>query len=225
MGYAIRDMSEGEINQISEYIAETKADIACLQESGAWGKWGNKIDSLLQAVYPYHDYMPHPGKSPDHLTLYSQYPIVSREQIPYDSGQNFSMAYVLNVEGEHVLVVNNHFESNKLSYGDKDVFGQMVHGKLSNDSAKTESRMLFGKLAEALKKRAPQADAVAAYIKKYLDKGMSVIVCGDFNDNPISYTRQKVAEADRLLCLSGKWPRFHLPPEQYVCAHRLYFLL
>ena len=209
MGFDSRHMEENEVNQIAEYVVESDADIVCLQESGKWGKWGQRIDSMLQARYPHYVATPHPGKSPDHLSVYSRFPVLSSEMIPFESNQNFSMAYVLNVNGERVLVVNNHLESNKLSYDDKDSFDLMTRGKLSNDSAKHETKHIFDKLAEALKKRAPQADAVASYIKNYRDKGMSIIVCGDFNDSPLSYTHRKVCDGlTDCYVSSGNGPGF-----------------
>jgi len=193
MGFDLGSMSDGEINQIAAYIAESKADIACLQESGLWGKHGNRIDSLLSAIYPYQDVTSN-KKGPDFLTLYSKYPIVSKEEIPIPADYNLSAAYVLDVRGERVLVVNNHLESTRISHGEKDVFDQMMHGKLSNEKAKTGWRHIFDKLVEGSKRRAPQVKVVADYVKKRLDKGMSVIVCGDFNDHPLSYCYRKMAE-------------------------------
>ena len=43
-------------------------------------------------------------------------------------------------------------------------------------------------------RRAPQADAVATFVKKHLDKNIPVILCGDFNDNPISYSYYTISK-------------------------------
>lgn len=52
--------------------------------------------------------------------------------------------------------------------------------------------MLIGKLAEASAIRAVQADSIARLVASY--KGGGIIVCGDFNDSPISYTHRVVGE-------------------------------
>ena len=52
--------------------------------------------------------------------------------------------------------------------------------------------MLVVKLGEATRKRALQAEAVADYIRQHRD--MSIILCGDFNDGPISYTHRTIAK-------------------------------
>ena len=67
----------------------------------------------------------------------------------------------------------------------------MVKGGLDRDSMKEESQLLLTKLATACERRAPQARAVAEYVERH--RGMPVILCGDFNDSPISYTRRTIA--------------------------------
>ncbi len=49
-------------------------------------------------------------------------------------------------------------------------------------------------LAQAVEIRAPQADSVANYIAKLKSRGASIIVCGDFNDHPLSYVHHTIAK-------------------------------
>ena len=60
--------------------------------------------------------------SRDVLTLYSKYPILSTERIPFDSDINLSVAYRIKVGKDTVLVVNNHLESNNMTKADKAGF-------------------------------------------------------------------------------------------------------
>ena len=58
---------------------------------------------------------------------------------------------------------------------------------------------LFGvarKIARASEPRAKQADIIADFINKNKDR--NIIVCGDFNDTPVSYTYQTIANAGNL---------------------------
>ena len=68
----------------------------------------------------------------------------------------------------------------------------MFHGDIERDTVKKQTQYIAGKLANAAKLRAPQARAVANYIKSHPD--YPIIVCGDFNDSPISYTHRTVAD-------------------------------
>ena len=51
--------------------------------------------------------------------------------------------------------------------------------------------MLLGKVSKAMVKRSRQAEAVHHYIESH--RRYPIIVCGDFNDTPISYVRRTIA--------------------------------
>lgn len=120
----------------------------------------------------------------------SKYPIVARERIDYVSKGNVSAAFKVKMDGDTVTVVNNHLETSGLSLADRAGFKDMVKGKAGSDTVRAESKRLAVKLGESAKIRAPQAEAVAEYVRK---SGDNVILCGDFNDNPISYTHRTLA--------------------------------
>lgn len=180
-------------NPIIAYLARQQADIVCLQESNLNGKWQVEADSLLNPIYPYRDTSNLSGAN-DMLTLYSKYPVLKREDIQYSSKSNHSVAYYLKIDGDTVIVINNHLESIGFTPNDKSQFKSIVKGDLERDSAENESKRLIDKLGEAAARRAPQAKAVAAFIARHHDK--SIICMGDFNDSPISFAHHTIA--DRL---------------------------
>ena len=91
-----------------------------------------------------------------------------------------------------MLVVNNHLEGTHLSKEDRNNYKRMLHGRMERDTARAESRLLLNKLETWVAKRAPQADAVHRYVQEH--RAYPTIVCGDFNDNPISYSRRTIAK-------------------------------
>lgn len=194
-------------NPIVDYIVKSKADIVCLQEAQATLDDKDHIYSTLKEHYPYFKLMIKKAPGADYMVLLSKYPVLWQDTIPYGSSSNQSVAYMLNIRGNNTLVVNNHFESNGLSSGDKEGFKTLVKGELKTDEAKRQSVHLITKLGEVSARRAPQAEAVARYVKKYLDKKVPVILCGDFNDNPLSYTH-RVMEKELNDCFveSGNGP-------------------
>ena len=103
-----------------------------------------------------------------------------------------SMAYFLQKGSDTIIVVNNHLESNHLSMLEREGYQELLKGDVSKEQAKMQSRLLIDKLTDAAVIRAPQADSVAAFIRRYSD--YPIIVCGDFNDNPISYVRRTIAQ-------------------------------
>ncbi|WP_077196865.1 endonuclease/exonuclease/phosphatase family protein [Prevotella ihumii] len=188
------DYLDSKENPILRYILDSKADIVCLQETQAYYEGGAGIYDTLKAAYPYSDNIRTWQTGDQHMMFLSKYKILKKERIKYASQGNISMAYIINYNGREVLVVNNHFESNHLSEEDKHEYKRMITKPFEGDAVKKESFSLLHKLGEASKVRAPQVDAVTSYVKKYRERNVPVILCGDFNDNPLSYTRRKIAE-------------------------------
>ena len=186
-GWADRNHAE---NPILHYIREQNADIVCLQEAGYSEVGQGVVDSLLNPVYPYHDTI-RSGRY-DIMAIYSKFPIHSKEHIDYASVGNLSGAFKLLVGGEEVLVINNHLESIGLHSEDKTHFRNILNGHLETDTAGRATRLLVGKIAQAAKIRSHQADAVARYVAAH--RHMPIILCGDFNDGPISYSRHTIAK-------------------------------
>ena len=178
--------------EITDYIINQDADIVCLQEAEAPMKWrADCLDSIFAQRYPYRETALSEGGGSDALTVLSKYPIVGHEHIEYASAFNHSEAYWLAIGRDTVLLINNHLESTALPQAMRRRFKTLVKGELDGDSMKTESKALVAKLAESTARRAPQADSVAAFIERH--QGTPVILCGDFNDSPISYVRHTIA--------------------------------
>ncbi len=184
-GFVADNPPEDSPNPILDYIIGSDADIVCLQEA----RLNGAILEAVGGVYQYCDSVIHPGRG-DCLVIMSKYPILSKDRIEYKSKGNLSAAFKINMHGDVVTVVNNHFESTGLSQADRTGFKNMMKGKSGKDTIKAESKRLAAKLGESVRIRAPQVDAVAEYVKNCSEP---VILCGDFNDSPISYAHRTLA--------------------------------
>lgn len=177
--------------EMVDFIVREKADIVCLQEANAGAKIP-EIDTLLSRHYRYTNRLWSCGKGTNCLILLSNHPILKVKRIWYPSASNLSVAYKVLIGGDTVIVINNHFESNKITNDEKAEFKRMLRGKLTQKESKKESRSLLRQLSAAAVLRAPEADSVANFIDRYKDH--SIILCGDFNDSPISYTHRRLAQ-------------------------------
>lgn len=203
-GYGVLGLPNDEPSEVVSWLIDSDADIICIQEGGISAA-DARVNDVLKKKYEFSkEEVKDKGTA---LSLFSRFPILKSEFIEYESKGNASVAFEIDYHGKEVVIINNHLESNGLSMEVKQNFKQMVKGDLTAEEAKGESRVLFDRLRDAVRKRAPQAEAVAAYIAKCRDEGKSVIVCGDFNDNPISYTHRTIAK-DLTDCYvsSGKGP-------------------
>lgn len=183
------------LEDIINYLSDSKADIICIQEDNdTWRK--NIFDNYHKRGYIYNDtlVLSNSELSFNCLGIHTRYPIIRRERINYSTTvNNGSCAWWLKVGNDTVIVINNHFESCHLSEKDRAQYRQMIRGEMDRDSVRTESKLLMVKLAEANAKRSLQIDCVCEYVRQYIDH-YPIIVCGDFNDNPLSYSHHAMSQ-------------------------------
>ena len=175
-------------SKIMDYIENNEADIICLQEFG-WHKKGNEfllkkdILSHLKKYPYYHINIALDGDLATYgIATFSKYPIIKKKKIEYVTAFNSSIYSDIKIGDDTIRVFNNHLESNRLTEKDKV---NLIEDTDSNIISKTAD-----KLGVATSKRAKQAEAVSESIKQSPYK---VIVCGDFNDIPVSYAYNKIS--------------------------------
>lgn len=181
----------GSPSEIIDYLKGQDADIVCLQECGLSGEKRAELKKRMSPQYKHFDNAI-TAKGGDEIAVFSKFPIIGKDTIEYESQTNHSVVFRLNIQGDTVILVANHLESTRLSQEEKQSFNTMAAGKMDKQTARTESQMLISKLGAASARRAPQAEAVAEYVDRH--EGQSILLCGDFNDSPISYTRRVIAK-------------------------------
>lgn len=212
---------------VRDYLVEEKPDIVCIQED--IDTWRRYVFLHYEKTFAYNDTMviANNPQSYNALGIHSKYPIIHRERIAYPSKANGSVAWWLKVGDDTLIVVNNHFESCHLNKDDRAQYLQMIKGKMPRDSVREESKLLLVKLAEANANRSGQIRTVRQYA---LDHGQyPMIVCGDFNDSPISYSRHAMAEVltdcyattGKGIGLSYNQKAFSFRIDHFFCNDRL----
>jgi endonuclease/exonuclease/phosphatase family metal-dependent hydrolase len=177
-------------NDILEYLQKSDADIICLQEFVWGGKLKKKDIDYALREYPYrhHHFL---ADGANGLGCYSRYPILSAKPVKYESASNGSITYYIKVENDTLVVINNHLESNRILPADVETYQGMVDNP-NQENISTGLRKLMKKLGEANAVRSKQADVLHEMIQGL--KGKKLVVCGDFNDTPISYTHRMLSE-------------------------------
>ena len=193
--FGYKDHTPEKPNEILRYIAASGADIVCLQEY-----LEGDAENILSAgkiaralsMYPYHYYRPlvYYRHYSTGLAIFSKYPILSSRKVRYDSTFNGSTVHVIDVRGRRVTVVNNHLESFKLTQEDRSRYTDFIRNANSSTLGRVQD-VFETKVSQAFRIRAEQARIVAEEIAE-LPAGGSLIVCGDFNDTPLSYAYRTV---------------------------------
>lgn len=178
-----------------QYLKSVDADIICMQEYVVSTSDKHASTRNLQKVlkvYPYYSVIPlrpSNGRYEYGLACFSKYPIKSILSIPIVSSDNGVALYKIEVNGKMITVINNHLESNRLTSADKKLYKDFLRAR---DSHKLDevTQSLENKLGSAFRKRAPQVNMVARYVEEQTTD--AIVVCGDFNDSPISYSYKTI---------------------------------
>lgn len=180
------------VDTVADYLQRVDADIVCLQEDHG-GKGGSGFDKLKE-LYPYNDttHIFKNDKALNAIGIHTRYPIIRKERIEYDSKTNASIAYYLLRGDDTLLVINNHLESTHLTENERSGYKDVLRGEVPREEAEGRMLGIFEKLSQQMVKRAPEAEAVSRYVASH--RQYPAIVCGDFNDTPISYARHTVAK-------------------------------
>lgn len=175
---------EIERQTILDFIEKENPDIICMQEfysekgeiSGFLSQFSSKKNN--------HIYYTAQHKNQSYgIATFSKYPIVKKKVLNYKNTDNISIYSDIVINNDTIRVFNNHLQSikflkNNYNYIDSIwMFKSQMHI--------TEIKDISSKLKKAFILRSKQVEKV----KELIDQSpYPVIVCGDFNDTPVSYT-------------------------------------
>jgi endonuclease/exonuclease/phosphatase family metal-dependent hydrolase len=195
MSFAYKDHTDESPNKIIRYIAESNADIVCLQEylvSERPDLMNSRNVAKALPMYPYiaETVFSSPKKRYKFgLAVLSKFPITKSRRINIQSAYNGASVHEINVKGRRVVLFNNHLESFKLTAEDRSRYSDVFSGNLELIDG-LRGGPIRQKLGEAFRIRAGQAEMIAEEIRR--ENGYYTIVCGDFNDTPISYVHRVI---------------------------------
>jgi len=195
MTHAGKLTSEG-LNPIVAYIRDLNPDIICLQEVGADFIQKGRFEPRTKVALKAYRYFASGEKEERYsVVCLSRYRILRFHRIEYESQSNSSWVYDIKIGKDTIRVINNHLESNKLNREEKDQYTEIIQKRESAKISRVAG-LLGSKVGKSTRIRGNQADAVSKVIH---DSPYKVIVCGDFNDVPGSYTYRKI-RSDILDC-------------------------
>lgn len=195
-------------NPLITYLEGYNADVICLQEF-PFSVLNSKAAKGLLTDYPYRSYQVNKLSELKsyYLCCLSKFPILSAEMVNLNATGNGSAKYHILHEKDTIVVYNCHLQSNNLNVEDKVAYEDLLMNPKAKKIKAKGTRELVKKLREAASKRATQAGIVLSEVQR--ESSPYVIVCGDFNDSPISYTRKLFSkELVDAYVRSGNGPGF-----------------
>ena len=179
--------------RIYDFIEEANPDILCIQEFFTSQRKEGYSPNILRARlgmygYTHQEYRDYSGLNIGYgIATFSKYPIVNKGRLRFEESKNMAIFTDINMDGTIVRVFNNHLESIGFQSQDFNVIDGLT---LELDQKQKEGlKTILWKMSRAFKQRSSQADRIANHIK---NSPYPVIVCGDFNDIPISYVYRKM---------------------------------
>lgn len=183
---------EQEVHPIVQFLKESDVDLICLQEAGpVFVQKMNQKSAVKEALKVYKYVASGYQENRYSVVLLSKYPILDFGRIQYESQSNSSFWYDVVWKNDTIRVINNHLESNKLNKSEKGQYSDLIK-KRETEKITEVAELLGSKVGNATVLRANQADSVSAFIQRSENK--KILVCGDFNDVPGSYTYRTIRE-------------------------------
>ncbi len=182
--------------KIFKFFQKENPDVLCMQEfhtstnppfqnlDTLQGLLKAKNIHLLLPIYLY-------GTDYWGLATFSSYPIVKKHTVFADNNSaNGCIATDIKIGNDTIRIYNVHLQSIRFTPSDYK-YVQNISEENSNEQY-IGMKGILKRLKKAFLIRAAQADLIAEHIRLCPHK---VIVCGDFNDTPSSYTYHKIASS------------------------------
>lgn len=169
-------------DSIFAYLLAQDADIICLQEFHVddINKTKQFIRRHFKDYYAEYFINHQNGQGSGNLTL-SRFPVKSKGVINFEESSNLALYTDYLVERRKFRVYNCHFQSYGIS------FNGIVRAISENDEAAVAAT--GRKVKQSILLRPKQVNQVFDHIES---SPTDSFVCGDFNDNPMSYTYQRM---------------------------------
>ncbi len=177
--------------EIFAFLERENPDVICFQEFYHQDRPTPfpTRDTLLKIMHmkDYHERYSHKldGRQNFGIAMLSKYPMIARGDVIFDNEDKETDNYCIYADivknGDTLRIYNIHLQSIKLRKDDYSVFDPNEKSDVSKPSA---IRAIYDKLSFAYPRRAEQAETV---MKHASESPYPVVICGDFNDTPLSY--------------------------------------
>jgi endonuclease/exonuclease/phosphatase family metal-dependent hydrolase len=176
-----------------DFVRSENPDVVCFQEFITLPGTHHDLDNLRKNLDPltythiyYTDRVPR--KINFGMITLSRYPIVHKVRIDFEESLNGCIATDILWGDDTIRIYNCHLQSIRLRGDYNDLLDSLIFHY--SEKQLDELKDISVRMRQAYIQRAEQADILAVHISS---SPYPVIVCGDFNDTPLSYTYHKLS--------------------------------
>ena len=183
--------------KITDFIIARNADIICLQEllydRDEHGKFAQQFGQNFSCPNSYYrNYFQSNKKKLDAIAIFTKYQIIDKGFLDYEDKTIGIYTDVL-IKNDTVRIYNLHLASIHFRKEDYDFISDPTANS-EQQELKENTLKVLSKIRQAFIKRGNQVDIVKNHIKK---SPYPVVICGDFNDTPSSYTYRILSKGRR----------------------------
>ncbi len=180
----------GSEKAVLEFIKSQNADIICMQEYFATGDPVIKEKTVRMMLGgSYYSHIKHIGGGKNRyygIATFSRFPIIKKGEVIHPGSSSLTIYSDIVIDKDTFRIYNNQLQSFRLKKMERSFLEELT----SEDKETLEEvRSLSVSLKNGFVRRSLQAQVVKDHINssKY-----PVIVAGDFNDTPVSYSYRKI---------------------------------
>lgn len=174
---------------LQNFLDTIKADIICLQEGQLPFKTIFKMTEKRGLKMASRKYKLIENSFGLSLITITKYPIISTAELRHN-GSIFALISDIIIKNDTMRIINAHLNSNTLSGKDIRDINDIIHFDSVGSKLVVTASNITKRFDRNAKIRSNQADVIINNIKHCKYK---VIVCGDFNDTPATYSYQSIS--------------------------------
>ena len=179
---------------IKNFLKKEDAGIVCLQEvlhdRENQKTFVKNLAVLLNCPNYHHiNYFTSNKDVLDAIVTLTRYPVTGKGELEYED-KSIGIYTDLIIMKDTVRVYNLHLASIHFKKEDYDFWSEMSNTQ-EQEKLRAGTRKILSKMQAAFLKRAGQADMLTGHIAS---SPYPVIICGDFNDTPSSYTYHRLSQ-------------------------------
>ena len=168
-------------NNIIEFLNKENPDILCIQE------FYSKEELILKELKYKHIGIENEHKQSNSIAIYSKYPQINKRKINIKGSYNTCIYSDIIVNKDTIRIYNIHLASHWFKESDYSFIKNPI---LETQKFKSGILGIIKRLKVAYQQRANEVDIIQTHI---MQSPYPIILCGDFNETPMSYTYEKLS--------------------------------
>jgi len=179
----VDDDQDDSVDEIKNFIDDESINVVCFQEYRDYvtGR-PERISNFFSSIFPYRAVS-------GSVATFSKFPILAKDYVTFRESNNCAQWVDLETErGKSVRVFNVHMQTTGVNSALHQA-AKMERQGIPVDNGQ-RAAMVTNRMGYEYIRRAEQADILSDIVK---ETNVPMVLCGDFNDTPISYTYREMA--------------------------------